>query len=96
LVEALLDTGFSGSLSLPLSMVTALSLPFWNYLSAGLADGSVVRMAVHTAVVLWNGTERDVGVMVSERQRLLGTALLDGHEVMIRFADGDLVTIQPL
>jgi clan AA aspartic protease len=95
-IEALLDTGFNGFLTPPPSAVTALSLPPWNYLRAGLADGSIVRLAVHTAVVLWDGAERDIEVMIADRPPLLGTALLDGHELVIRFAEGDLVTIQLL
>jgi len=95
-VEALVDTGFNGFLTLPPSAVVALALPFWSYFRANLADGSGVRMAVHTAVVIWDGAERDVEVLVTNRTPLLGTALLNGHEVIIRFAEGDLITIQPL
>jgi clan AA aspartic protease len=95
-VETLLDTGFNGFLSLPTSVVSALSLPFRSYFRAHLADGSVVRLPVHTAAVVWDGAERDVEVLVADRQPLPGTALLDGHEVTIRFAEGDRVTIQRL
>jgi clan AA aspartic protease len=95
-VETLLDTGFNGFLSLPPSVVTPLSLPFRSYVRAHLADGSAVRLVVHAAVVIWDGVDRDVEVLVADRHPLIGTALLDGHEVTIRFADGDRVTIQRL
>jgi clan AA aspartic protease len=95
-IETLLDTGFNGFLSLPPSVVTALSLPFRSYVRAHLADGSAIRLVVHAAEVIWDGADRDVEVLVADRQPLLGTALLDGHELTIRFADGDRVTIQRL
>jgi clan AA aspartic protease len=96
IVEALLDTGFNGFLTLPTTTVTSLGLPYRNQFRAGLADGSVIQLAVHAAVVLWNGALRRVEVLVTDRQPLLGTALLNGHELIIRFAEGDRVTIQPL
>jgi hypothetical protein len=45
---------------------------------------------------MWDGVWRDVEVLVANRPPLLGTALLNGHEVTIRFADGELITIRPL
>jgi clan AA aspartic protease len=95
-VEAHLDSGFNGFLTLPSSAVAVFSLPFANYFRAGLADGSVVQLAVHRGSVIWDGVECIVDVLVAERQPLLGTALLDGHELVIRFAEGDRVTIQLL
>jgi clan AA aspartic protease len=94
--EAVLDTGFNGFLTLPASAIAALGLPFRTRFRAGLGDGSVVQLAVHAAVVMWDGVWRDVEVLVANRPPLLGTALLNGHEVTIRFADGELITIRPL
>jgi clan AA aspartic protease len=95
-VEAMLDTGFKGFLSLPASAIITLGLPFRSDFRAGLADGSIVRLAVHAAVVIWNGAERDIEVLVIDRSPLLGTALLNEHELSIRFTDDGLVTIEPL
>jgi clan AA aspartic protease len=95
-VEAILDTGFNGFLTLPASAIASLGLPFRNYFRAGLGDGSIVQLDVHAGVVMWNGVRRDVEVLLTNRQPLLGTALLNGHEVTIRFAEGDSITIRPL
>jgi clan AA aspartic protease len=95
-VEAIIDTGFNGFLSLPTSAITSLGLPFRNYFRAGLADGSIVRLPVHAAVEVWHSTERDIEILAIDRQPLLGTALLDGHELTIRFAEGGPITIELL
>jgi clan AA aspartic protease len=95
-IEAVLDTGFSGFLSLPVPLVNALALPFLNYFRAFLADGSSVRLSVHAAAILWDDDERDVEVLATGRQPLIGTAILDGHDVTIEFMEGGPVTIEPL
>jgi clan AA aspartic protease len=92
-IETILDTGFSGFLTLPVSAVAALALTFLNYFRAALADGSVVRLEVYAATVIWDGVERDVEVLSTGRSPLLGTSLLNGHEVRIQFKDTGSVTI---
>ena len=92
-VETLLDTGFNGFLCLSPAVVSALALLFLNYFHASLADGTRVRLEVYAATVDWDGTFRDVEVLATSHRPLLGTALLDGHEVTMQFADGGLVSI---
>jgi predicted aspartyl protease len=41
-VETVADTGFTGSLTLPLLLISTLALPYQNSTPAILADGSVV------------------------------------------------------
>ncbi|HLP91321.1 MAG TPA: hypothetical protein VK184_22405 [Nostocaceae cyanobacterium] len=50
-------------------------------------------MAVHQAVILWNGEEREVTVLASGRRSLLDRDLLAGSELVIQFTEGGLVTI---
>lgn len=92
----MLDTGFNGFLTLPSSDVAALALSFLNYFNAGLADGSRVRLEVYAARVVWDGAERDVELPAAGKDPLLGTSLLDGHDVTIQFTDGGFVTIDVL
>jgi predicted aspartyl protease len=61
-----------------------------------LADNSEVILPVHEAVILWNGDEREVRVLATGRRPLLGTALLDEHELVVQFTQGGLVTIDAL
>jgi len=95
-IEFVLDTGFVGFLTLPPAVVVALSLPFVAPQIALLADRSRTRLDLHSAIVLWDGAERDVEVLAMEGQPLLGTSLLDDHDVAIQFTDGGLVTIERL
>jgi clan AA aspartic protease len=95
-IEYVIDTGFIGFLALPVAAVAALNLPRVRALSASLADGSQVLAFAHAATIIWNGEERDVEVLALGQRPLLGTLLLDGHDVRIQFVDGGLVTAEPL
>jgi clan AA aspartic protease len=94
-IEFVLDTGFVGFLTLPPATVARLALPFRYRVPAGLADGSQVMVDVHVATILWHGVARRTEVIATGRQPLLGTSLLAGNDLSIRFADGDPVTIRP-
>lgn len=47
-------------------------------------------------MILWNGKEQEVRVFSTGRRPLVGTALLDKHELVIQFTEGGLVTIDEL
>ena len=61
-----------------------------------LADNSEVILPVHKAIILWNGEEREIRVFATGRRPLVGTALLDEHELVVQFTEGGLVTIDEL
>lgn len=50
-LEFVVDTGFTDFLTLPSAAVTAMRLPFSHQETAGLADGSTIRLDVHTATI---------------------------------------------
>jgi clan AA aspartic protease len=95
-IEFVIDTGFSGYLTLPPDAVAVLGLPFEQSIPARLADGASVMMPTYTAVVVWDGVERVVEVLATGRQPLLGTALLDANDVHMEFKDGGQVEVTPL
>ncbi|BAT56168.1 hypothetical protein NOS3756_51700 [Nostoc sp. NIES-3756] len=86
-IEFVIDTGFTGDLSLPLAAVNLMNLPFLYELSANLTNNSWVDIPLHEAVILWNGEERVVNVLATGRRPLLGTALLDGYELTLQFTE---------
>ncbi|MGH2585158.1 MAG: clan AA aspartic protease [Dehalococcoidia bacterium] len=95
-IECVVDTGFTGFLTLPPAAVARLELPFFSTIAADLADGSTVYVAVHIATIDWDGEERDVEVLATGARPLLGTLLLDGHELSVRFTEGGRVSIDAL
>src|SRR5438034_8760030 len=86
-IDFVLDTGFVGFLTLPPDVVATLSLPFVAPQIAVLADGTRIRLDLHSAVVLWDGQEREVELLAMVGQPLLGTSLLEDHDVQIQFTD---------
>ena len=95
-VEATIDTGFTGFLTLPLSLIAGLSLIYHSQSIAILADGSSVGLPVYEAIILWEGQERDILVVQAEGGVLLGTALLHGSRLVVDFVDGGPVTVSRL
>lgn len=92
-ITFVVDTGFEGALSLPISAVAALELPFFTRLDANLADDSSVRTDVHVATILWHGNEWEVAVLAMGRRPLLGTTLLQSKRLCIDFEDRGTVDI---
>jgi clan AA aspartic protease len=95
-IDTVLDTGFTGYLSLPRAQVVALSLPFFFSDDITLADGSLVTVDVHEAVVEWDGQERVVPVHCLEGTPLLGMSLLWDHLLALQAVDGGSVSISPV
>ena len=52
-IEAVIDTGYSGFLTLPSRLVAELALPFVTSAQAILANGSEETFDVHGVTVLW-------------------------------------------
>lgn len=95
-VEAVLDTGFNGYLTLPPGLISALGLPFRRNGRAVLGDGSEITFDIHEAVVLWNGQLRRIAVDAADTEPLLGMNLLYGHELNLQVIEGGSVIVRPL
>jgi clan AA aspartic protease len=95
-VDALIDTGFDGWLSLPPSSITFLDLSWRGRAGALLADGSNVVFDVYEALVQWHGRKRRVRVDKANTDPLVGMALLDGCELNLQVVQNGSVMIRPL
>lgn len=93
LLDFLVDTGFSGFLALPAAAVSAMGLAYAYHTSVTLADESEIPVPVHSAVVLWEGVEREVRVLAIGKRAALGAALLAEYELSALFREGGPVTI---
>ncbi|NJK50126.1 clan AA aspartic protease [Candidatus Gracilibacteria bacterium] len=95
-VDAVIDTGFTSFLSLPLSIIADLGLP-WHYRDVGtLGDGSEVVFEIYKAAVIWDGQNQIIDVAASEADPLVGMSLLYGFKVQIEAVEGGTVTIEAL
>jgi clan AA aspartic protease len=95
-IEAVIDTGFNGHLTLPPDLVSALQLPFRRSSRALLGDGSAVTFDIHEAVILWGGEPRRIPVDVANTEPLLGMGLLEGYELNVQVIQGGKAFIRPL
>jgi clan AA aspartic protease len=94
-LEAVLDTGFNGFLTLPSHVVRALRLPFVGNRRATLGDGSIVALDLYLATVFWHEQEREVLVLQAEGGLLAGMSLLYGNRVVLHVIDDGEVIIEP-
>ena len=93
-IEAVVDTGYSGFLTLPTGMVADLELPFAYVGRAFLANDDEVSFDVHDVTVLWDGMARQIRAAATGSTPLMGMALLDHHDLNIEVVDGGRVVIQ--
>jgi clan AA aspartic protease len=95
-IDAVIDTGFTGFLSLPISIITDLDLP-WHYRDIGtLGDGSEVVFEIYKASVIWDGQNQVIEVAASDSEPLVGMSLLYSFKLQIETVEGGLVTIEAL
>ena len=93
-IEAVVDTGYSGFLTLPTTLVDELGLPFAYMGQAILANDAQVDFDVHYVTVLWDGQPRDIEADATGSTPLVGMLLLDRHNLNIEVVDGGRVVIQ--
>ncbi len=95
-IEAVIDTGFTGFLSLPSDIILELGLQ-WSYRDrATLGDGSETVFDVYNAEIIWNGQLREIEIDAAETEPLVGMALLRGYRLQVDTIEGGLVTIETL
>jgi clan AA aspartic protease len=95
-VEAAIDTGFNGFLTLPAVVLSALRCDRIGVSLITLADGHQEFVDIYEVVVIWEGQPRTVEADTAGGGVLVGTALLEGHELRIQVVDGGPVTIEAL
>jgi clan AA aspartic protease len=95
-VDAVIDTGFTGFLSLPSEIITTLDLPWSASDIVTLGDGSETLFDIYTAIVIWDGQYREIYIAESETEPLIGMSLLYGYRLQIETVEGGKVTIDAL
>ena len=95
-IAAILDTGFSGFLTLPTSVIEALELPWLGRGQALVGDGSHQAFDLYAATVVWDGVPRPIQVASTETEPLLGVDMLYDHELRIQVVEDGVVAIEAL
>ena len=95
-VEAVIDTGFDGELTLPSRTIRRLGYPYVGSAGGTLADGSEVQFDYHQGRVLWHGAVRPIAVIAAEGQPLIGMALRRGSRLSVEALPGGEVTVSEL
>lgn len=95
-LEAVIDTGFTGFLTLPPSLIVSLGLPWRGQAQAELGDGSLHQFDVYMATVLWDGQAWTVETDAADTAPLVGVGLLYGYDVRFQMVEGGTVTIEAL
>ena len=96
MIAAVIDTGFNGFLTLPMSLISSLALPFAGTTPTTLGLGSEVRIDVFETTVLWDNHERHVTVLATQGDALIGMAMLFGYRMTLDVEDGGAVVIEAL
>ena len=91
--EAIVDTGYNGSLTLPSNLISELGLPFLRQGAAVLGDGQEIAFDVYEGAVLWDGKIRRIAIDAADADPLLGTGLLYSHKLTIDIVEGGAVSI---
>jgi clan AA aspartic protease len=96
MIDAVIDIGFTGFLTLPLSVLTDLNLQAYRREEGILGDGSTCIFDVYRGLVIWDGELRRIDINESDAEPLVGMSLLYGYRMQLDAIEGGTVTIQAL
>ena len=95
-IDAVIDTGFTGFLTLPLLVLTNLQLRAYRREEGTLGNGSTCIFDVYRGLVNWDGEFRRIDINASETAPLVGMSLLYGYRIQLDAIEGGIVTVQSL
>ena len=93
-IEAIIDTGFTGFLTVTPALATELGLALEGTSRATLADGSEVPSDVYDVAVLGDGQPKYILADAADTTPLVGMRMLDRHNLNVDVEDGGRVIIQ--
>jgi clan AA aspartic protease len=90
---AVIDTGYNGALTLPLSVIVFLALTPLGSRSVTLGDASQRVLDFYEAEVEWDGPRKNISVLCVEGDPLIGTTLLKGYKMEADLVEGGQIRI---
>ena len=94
--QAIMDTGFTGTVALPVADVRRLGLSNPQSQQVTFANEESGNCDVYPANVVWNGETQPARLYAVGAEPLVGMALLRGSRVTMDIAEGGPVVIEPL
>ena len=95
-IDAVVDTGFNGELTLPREQIKALGLPEATVTEVTLADGRVRDVPMYDAEAVLAGVLQEVFITEAPTTPLIGTGLLWGFSLYVEFQAGGAVEVTRL
>jgi clan AA aspartic protease len=95
-VTVVIDSGYTGKLTLPPDLIASLGMRRHGIGFAELADGRTCAFQVYRGRVVWDGKVRTILVDEADTDPLVGMKLLRGHELKMQIRPGGKVTIKRL
>ena len=95
-VDSVVDTGYTGSLTLPPATIVTLDLKWRGSEDVVLGDGCTQRFDVYSTRIIWNAKFRPIKANEADTDLLVGLGLLYGYQMCIQVKDGGSVKIRSL
>ena len=92
-VECVVDTGFTGWLTLPPDIIRQFGLEYVGRRRVNLADGRRRRVRLYRAFIHWGGTALPRLIHQSAGNPLVGMGLLAGNRLVVEIIAGGDVTV---
>lgn len=93
-IEAIVDTGYDGTLTLPPTLIRELELRWISNSNATLADGSEIEFDVHEGEILWDRRRVPIRIDCADAMPLIGMRLLEGFELTMQVRQDGPVLIK--
>lgn len=95
-IIAVIDTGFSGYLTLPSAEIRTLGLNYDRDALVVLADGSSMICDIYLGTIVWDHRHLSIPIDEAETTPLVGTALLQEYELTVPFRSGQKIVLRKL
>ena len=94
-VQAIVDTGFDGYLTLRSSLVNVLGLKETSSVRMVLADGSSLLCPAFRVEIDWQGQPQTIEIVQLEGPQLLGMEMLRGSQLRMMVENDGVIEITP-
>lgn len=95
-VDAVIDTGFNGWLSIPLDLIEEMQFSWRHKAWVILADDSEAPCDVFDGAVVWDGHTRRIPIDCGGETPLIGMRLLENHVLQMMVTPNGSLTIDAI